>query len=584
MSLSKCYTRINWMNKEESLSTPLNAINLNKLDYAVNEIDDRVISIDASKAEQSTVLTTISDWTMDENTGIITVTKVNGEQIIFDLNVEKIPVSFELSEEGVLTMITDDGTVYTANIGDMIPVLTFKSSDTINVIATEDENGKLYTFEVKDGSITESKLQPNYLAEIRVESANAVKASARASEDALIAEESASEAKQYRDEAEQFRNEAFTSTPAGYQELIDKVDSLKEKEGVDITTSAIGASIYLTDSTDNKATAFALYGKATQDGIPTPDAPVEIEVAGASGSVEVSTLSEDGTKSTTATIPTPNGLPGIPVSSDGNYTDENGQQWISDSIVKYADGTGKRVQRVAPFILDGSEKWSLASTIGANGFYSSEVLKQGILNASPIICNSFVGTVKGASLMEDNQIKHGVNYDGTMAYLYLKTSKAETVEELKDFLSKNPANGHYILAEPIITDLSAEEIAEIEKLQTFYPVTNISNDAGCGMEVEYITEKNITTQTAIEFANISEADVLKSGDTVPAAFAKIKKFMEQGGSGGTGTTDYNDLDNMPKIGGVTLEGDVSLSDLGIIVPTYEETLALLNAEEQEVEE
>ena len=34
----------------------------------------------------------------------------------------------------------------------------------------------------------------------------------------------------------------------------------------------------------------------------------------------------------TLTIPTPNGLPGIPVSSGGNYTDEQGQQWICDEV------------------------------------------------------------------------------------------------------------------------------------------------------------------------------------------------------------------------------------------------------------
>lgn len=31
-------------------------------------------------------------------------------------------------------------------------------------------------------------------------------------------------------------------------------------------------------------------------------------------------------------IPTPDGLPGIPVTSGGNWTDENGQQWVSDVI------------------------------------------------------------------------------------------------------------------------------------------------------------------------------------------------------------------------------------------------------------
>ena len=32
------------------------------------------------------------------------------------------------------------------------------------------------------------------------------------------------------------------------------------------------------------------------------------------------------------TLPTPNGLPGIPVASGGNYTDPHGQQWVCDEV------------------------------------------------------------------------------------------------------------------------------------------------------------------------------------------------------------------------------------------------------------
>ncbi len=32
------------------------------------------------------------------------------------------------------------------------------------------------------------------------------------------------------------------------------------------------------------------------------------------------------------TLPTPNGLPGIPVTSGGNYTDPQGQQWVCDEV------------------------------------------------------------------------------------------------------------------------------------------------------------------------------------------------------------------------------------------------------------
>ena len=32
------------------------------------------------------------------------------------------------------------------------------------------------------------------------------------------------------------------------------------------------------------------------------------------------------------TLPTPTGLPGIPVTSGGNYTDQSGQQWVCDEV------------------------------------------------------------------------------------------------------------------------------------------------------------------------------------------------------------------------------------------------------------
>lgn len=84
MAYSEIYTRINWQN-DPIKTTPLGAMLLNQMDGAIKTLDKRAVELDVVKANQSTVLNLISNWSMDETTGIITITKLNGEQIIFDL-------------------------------------------------------------------------------------------------------------------------------------------------------------------------------------------------------------------------------------------------------------------------------------------------------------------------------------------------------------------------------------------------------------------------------------------------------------------------------------------------------------------
>ena len=170
--MNKIYTRINWENYP-SEATALNETNLNKMDFALDEVDNRLIEQDTTKLSKTDASNDVVNWTMDEETGVITVTRRSGEQIIFDLNIEKIPVSFSLSDDGILTMVTDDGTTFTANIGAMIPILTFNDSDEIAVSVSGTGINKTYSFSVKDNSITENKLQPNFLADIKVQSASA---------------------------------------------------------------------------------------------------------------------------------------------------------------------------------------------------------------------------------------------------------------------------------------------------------------------------------------------------------------------------------------------------------------------------
>ena len=177
--MHKLYSRINWENFP-SENTALNESNLNRMDLGLDSLDNRVIEMDAIKVNKEVANSLVKNWTIDEKTGIITIEKLNGEKILFDLNIEKIPVNFKLSEDGILTMTTDDGTKFTANIGAMIPVLTFQDSDEIAVSVSGSGVNKTYSFSIKAGSVTEDKLQPNFLSDVKTEVAKAQKSATSA--------------------------------------------------------------------------------------------------------------------------------------------------------------------------------------------------------------------------------------------------------------------------------------------------------------------------------------------------------------------------------------------------------------------
>ena len=175
--MNKAYNPvIEWRNTP-STDTPLNETNLNKMSSALGEIDDRVVTFDTTKANQSDLLNSLKDVTYNTQTGLFTFIFWNGSTKEANLNIEKIPVSFEMSAQGVITMITDDGTTYTADVGYLIKTYTFNSSDTIVPTVTTDPDGnKTIVFNIANGSITADKLQPNFLADCESEKNAAISA------------------------------------------------------------------------------------------------------------------------------------------------------------------------------------------------------------------------------------------------------------------------------------------------------------------------------------------------------------------------------------------------------------------------
>jgi hypothetical protein len=158
-------TRINWEN-EPSITSPINATNLNKMDYALKAMDDTFGNWDISKANESDLLLALKDVSYDTDTGVFVFTWFNGTTSTIDLNIEKIPVSFSMDANGVITMTTEDGTTYTADVGALIKTYTFADSSVIDFTVTTDASGnKTVTADIVNGSIDGTKLTPNYLAD-----------------------------------------------------------------------------------------------------------------------------------------------------------------------------------------------------------------------------------------------------------------------------------------------------------------------------------------------------------------------------------------------------------------------------------
>lgn len=173
------------------------------------------------------------------------------------------------------------------------------------------------------------------------------------------------------------------------------------------------------------------------------------------------------------TLPTPNGLPGIPVTSGGNYTDSAGQQWVCDEV----DLTrGVRVQRVNAVDL---------STCKITGTTELAVTKR----------LSIMLPIRGRDYKTEalcNKLQFLVSFSNDTPHFYVDTSNAQVFIPIG---AKNPEEGEYILlyvlATPIETPLTPDEIAAYKAIASYGPDTVVQAGDGAGVKLEYQRDVNI---------------------------------------------------------------------------------------------
>lgn len=176
------------------------------------------------------------------------------------------------------------------------------------------------------------------------------------------------------------------------------------------------------------------------------------------------------------TLPTPNGLPGIPVTSGGNYTDQNGQQWVCDEVDLER---GVKVQRVN--IVD-------LSTCVITGTTNLVVTKRLAIRL-PLEGRDY----KAKALC--NKLKFIVSFTEDTLHFYVDTFTAQVFIPIG---AKNPEEGEYILfyvlATPIETPLTPAEIAAYKAITAYAPDTVVQASDGAGIKLDYQRDVNLVVK------------------------------------------------------------------------------------------
>lgn len=193
MAVIKVYTRINWLNKSESLTTPLGKTNLNKMDKAINLIDDEVVSmsakideIDTTKVSADQLNNMVTDVSFNDKNGVISITKHNGTVLNIDTAMEKIAVNFEYNAQTQQLILTlENGEKQYIDMSALITQYEFKDTDTIAF--SVDSSGKV-SASIKSGSITKAMLSSEVMSAITLSENNAAASAQAAAQSATNAE------------------------------------------------------------------------------------------------------------------------------------------------------------------------------------------------------------------------------------------------------------------------------------------------------------------------------------------------------------------------------------------------------------
>ena len=190
------------------------------------------------------------------------------------------------------------------------------------------------------------------------------------------------------------------------------------------------------------------------------------------------------------TLPTPNGLPGIPVTSGGNYTDSTGQQWVCDEVDLER---GVKVQRIETGVISSITK----SPTAKEGFVQLSIwlgsISLGVgmgANAPTAFCNRALNVNQSEEYNPDfvTICTYG-HKESVQIRFNAPTALYATSEEFSAAL--RGATYSYVLATPIETPLTPAELTAYKAISTYGPDTVVQAGDGAGVRLEYQRDVNI---------------------------------------------------------------------------------------------
>lgn len=202
-------------------------------------------------------------------------------------------------------------------------------------------------------------------------------------------------------------------------------------------------------------------------------------------------------------IQTPDGLPGIPVTSGGNYTDSTGQQWICDEICEQGG-------------VIGVKKYLTEKTIDKNSELINRLSSYGAVEKNTIITRVADKTLKKNGAILAKEFKNGYvwNKDEECAGMTeqgidfrisrerLGLAAETTIEEnnaaVLKYLETHPLYFVAQLNVPVFEPLPEETQQKFKALHTYYPTTVVTNNANADMQLDYVADTKLYTDKKIK--------------------------------------------------------------------------------------